>query len=404
MVTDGEDDAATLALLKKFPTSKSHNRDGWFYRNIVATTAVQLGSGSQSDAVVDEVRRIVATACIHSGIYLATDMVKSLHGDERFADAAYACLRSVAEAVNADKQTADQTVQDYLSLARAAYPFDREEGRHYFSGAVQVASRVGDDAWDRWRAVLAIGEVTQAENDEQGFALASHLAHTAEAIEPYLGDGFDTEALLRALAKLTGRHVLALVGRWRDRRFGDVSYMLDILVRSGLFEDVPHLALALAPLSERINLSEQAASLAHQGRLDAKLFRAIESLSWRMGRHLDPASLGEDASARFNVQHHALALPEVEIRSSLDSDGETDSQRERREEAEQGRRRLAGIDLTRTDMMPEVDRAMDAIGYSEATGAFVKEMRPVDHNLSGLRSWAPSARAPTWPLRGGHRY
>lgn len=375
VVTDGGEDTATLALLKKFPTSRSHNRDGWFFRKLAATTAIQIGRGSQSDAVVDEVRRIVADACEHSGIYLATDIVKCLHGDERFADAAYACLRSVAEAVDAEKQTADQTIDDYLSLARAAYPFDREEARHYFSGAVTVASRVGEDAWDRWRAVLAIGEVTHAEDEESGFALAAHLADTAEAIQPYLGDAFDTEALLQALQRLTGRHALALVSKWRDRRFGDVSYMINSLVQGGLFDDVPHLALALAPLCERIDLSGPTASLARRGQLDAKLFDAIQSLSWRLGRHLDPEVLGAAVSARFHVQRHDPPLPEAKVRSSLDIDGETDYQRKRQTQAEEGRRRLAEADLTRTDMVPEIDRAMDAIGYSEATAAFVEEMR-----------------------------
>lgn len=165
------DDRTALALVKTHPTGTFSNGDKWFLRRIAGAITAQLGTESASAEVVVEVNLIVSTAADHSGLYVATEMVECLRGDTRYADAAYTCLDDLSKAVEGEKQTADQTIEDLVALARAAYAYDPEEARGYFSQAVGVASRVGDDAWDRWRSVLSLAEHSGADEASAAFAL-----------------------------------------------------------------------------------------------------------------------------------------------------------------------------------------------------------------------------------------
>lgn len=370
------DDAETLALIKTFPTARSHDRDGWFLRRVAATITAQLGREAQSEEVIALTRTIVSEAEQHSGAYLATDMVACLHGDERYALAAYTCLDEVAQAVVREKQSADQTVDDLLAVTRAAYPYDRDEARSYYSQAVEVASRVGEDGWDRWRSVLSIAAVASGEDDQAGFALASQLARTAEEIEPYLGDGFDVEALIRALSQLSGPRALSFVSQWRDRRFGPLGYMLHSLTQSTqLFKEFPHLSIALAPLADRIDVSTQLAVVAHRGELDKRRFDAVQAHSWRMGAHLDPQRLGSNIAAEFHVLPHGDPIPAEREQSSIFGSGDSAYQEGRCREEAQARARLSELDFTRSADIADAAAAIESFISTDGMDALVDELK-----------------------------
>jgi hypothetical protein len=393
------DEAESLALIKTYPTTRSRERDGWFLRRVAAPITTQLGRGAQSEGLVAQVRAIVAEAGTHSGAYLATDMIACLHGDERYAEVAYTCLNAVAEAVIQDKQTADQTVKDLIGVARAAYPFDRVEARGYFAQAVEIASRVGDDGWDRWRSVLSIAAVASGENEQDGFALASHLAHTAEEVEPYLGDGFDVEALVRAMSQLTGPRALAFVSRWRERRFGPLEYMVYSLVQSTpLFVDYPHLAMAFAPLADRINLSAHLASMAQRGELDDRRFDIVQHLAWRLGEHLDPGPLSSEVAAKFGVVPHSDPIPAVREPSSIFDRHDSTYEEDRRKLKSQARERLSRLDLTTTAGIAAAAAAIEDLGGADGIAALLDELtqRPVSKWGSIIRAVRTSDSLTPW--------
>ena len=393
------DEAESLALIKTYPTARSRERDGWFLRRIAAAITAQFGRGAQTEELVAQVRAVVAEAETHSGVYLATDMVECLHGDERFAEVAYTCLSAVAAAVVQDKQTADQTVKDLVDVARAAYPFDRNEARGYFAQAVEVASRVGDDGWDRWRSVLSIAAVASGENEQDGFALASHLAHTAEEVEPYLGDGFDVEALVRAMSHLTGPRTLAFVSRWRERRFGPSEYMVYSLVQSThLFVDYPHLAVAFAPLADQINLSERLASMAQRGELDDRRFDIVQDLAWRLGEHLDPGLLSSEVAAKFGVLPHSDPIPAVRDPSSTFDRENSTYEEDRRKRESQARGRLSELDLTATAGIAAAAAVIEELSGAEGSAALLDELtqRPVSKWASIIRAVRTSDALTSW--------
>lgn len=386
----GEANAAeTLKLIKTFPTARSHDRDGWFLRRVAAPITAKLGREAQSEEVIALVRTVVSTAEEHSGSYLATDMVACLHGDERYALAAYTCLGEVAQAIVREKQSADQTIDDLLAVTRAAYPYDRAEARSYYSQAVEVASRVGEDGWDRWRSVLSIAAVASEEDDQAAFALASQLARTAEAIEPYLGDGFDTPALTRALAQLTGPRALAFISQWRERRFGSLGYMLYSLIHSTqLFEESPHLSIALAPLADRIDVSAQLAAVARRGELDRRRFEAVQALSWRLGKNLDATSLDADTVEEFQLLPHGDPIPTVRETSTILGVGDSAYQESRRKEEAMARERLKELDLTRSADIADAAAAIESFVSTDGVDALIDELkrRPVS-------TWGRIARA-----------
>lgn len=383
------DDADTLALIKTFPTARSHDRDGWFLRRVAATITAQLGREAQSQEVITLTRTIVSAAAQHSGPYLATDMVACLHGDERYALAAYTCLGEVAQAVVREKQSADQTVEDLLAVTRAAYPYDRDEARSYYSQAVEVASKVGEDGWDRWRSILSIAAVASGEDDQAGFALASKLARTAEEIEPYLGDGFDVEALVLALSQLTGPRALSFVSRWRDRRFGSLDYMLYSLTQSTqLFKEFPYLSIALAPLADRIDISIQLAIVAQRGELNKRRFDAAQAHSWRMGAHLDPQPLGANIAAEFHVLPHGDPIPAAREKSSIFGSSDSAYQEGRRREEAQARARLSELDLTSSGDITDAAAAIESFTSTDGVDALVDELK-----RRPLSTWSRIVRA-----------
>ncbi len=130
-----------------------------------------------------------------------------------------------------EREHAESKSDSYVKLARAVLVVSRSEAAAYFSLAVEVASKIGDENLDRWGALLDLAD-RAASRDGQNPVIAYRLARCAELTYDYVDRDkhFDWEATVEAISGLCGKSSLAILSRWRDRDFGWAGRILPIAV------------------------------------------------------------------------------------------------------------------------------------------------------------------------------
>lgn len=135
---------------------------------------------------------------------------------------------SCREKIAADLDTIpDQQAAWYISLARAVLSVDSDDAAVYFSKAIEVVSKFGDEAVDRWEAVVALAE-RSAEEGKASPKTAYRFIRCAELVgdnvvrEKYFG----RNRAMMACAKLHPTSAFAALSRWRDRHVGWFSSQL----------------------------------------------------------------------------------------------------------------------------------------------------------------------------------
>lgn len=324
--------AGIRKLLDSYPTERSSYRDPILLRRIAGPLTAQLARSSRSTRVATSFERILTSAQAHSGLFVATDMIASLQGDARFVESAYACADASAVSAEAELQTADQMADDLVRIARAMYMFDEAEAHAYFEKAVAIASRVGDDTWQRWEAIVSLARGAIVDDPDQAFLLAKHLADSAERLEPYMYSGFDTTKLLGALQRMTGPRVLAIVSQWRDRQFASFGSLIGTLRNQadGVLAGHPELGIALAPFSDGGDLGDELAALSATGSLTDERVSAVQQLAWARGGELAAEDVDPSWAERYGLRPRRPNPDRGYVKSTLDDpDWESKRQRER---------------------------------------------------------------------------
>jgi len=146
-----------------------------------------------------------------------------------FKDDAYNFVQRSSELNRDFREDAESKAGSYLDLARALVGFDRSEAAEYFRLAMSVAGKVGDEIVDRWLALLDLAE-RAADPDRYSAELAYRLARCGEVAEEYNGKHFEIEGTVTAIGGLSPTSLLAILSRWRDRRFGWLTRLLPVAV------------------------------------------------------------------------------------------------------------------------------------------------------------------------------
>lgn len=135
------------------------------------------------------------------------------------------------ESLETSREDAESRADAYLNLARAVLAISQTEAGAYFHRAVEIASRVGDENLDRWAALLWLAAAA-GDPDKRRPWTAYRLSRAAELTYEYVARDkyFDWTGTVEALAGLCASSALAILSRWRDRRFGDQGRLLPILV------------------------------------------------------------------------------------------------------------------------------------------------------------------------------
>ncbi|MFD1722383.1 hypothetical protein [Amnibacterium endophyticum] len=294
----GLSEEEALELLRTFPMQLQQWRDETVLRRFAGPIVMQLATSFDDPAVLNAAIEVLSSAPAHSGLWGVAAMITALHGDDRFADAAFTAAATCREQALDAAWTADEATEGLIRLARAIWAFNAAEGREYASLGITVASRIGDDAYQRWQALLGAARAAGGTAHDDGVLLALRLAHVAERIAPRLNDEIDEQQLVPALAGLAGPMVFAQAAQWRSRFFGSTAWQLGLAVRAlRLGETAPLAAAALAACSDRIALPPLLARLQETGAASPRRLAALQELEWARGGRSLPEGERQDGGA-----------------------------------------------------------------------------------------------------------
>lgn len=243
------------------------------------------------------------------------------------------CLRSLQGEHDAT-QDVDSKIDTYVKVARALLPIDAPEAAAYLQKAIEVASRLGDEAYDRWDCILQLGDRAVTTPPRRA-DLAYRLGRCGEIVRNYLDKHFDWTATLRILTGLSPEGGLAMVSRWRDRGVGwfdeVLTDTLQAMLDTGTIDPReaaafigfdfswahPKLldaALAASAGAERRRIFEGALSYLRVKSLSEKTLRKLADAARRHG--LDATEITEraDAEARSAARRPATTTPLPEER------------------------------------------------------------------------------------------
>jgi len=347
---DVANDDFTLSLFAAFPASRSSYQDPVLLRRIAGPMAAQFARTTSSPEVKDAFGELMLNANAHSGLFVAAEMIAALQGDERFVTGAFAAAAAAAAGAEVEHQSADQTADDLVRLARSVYSYDPAEAREYFDKAVAIVSRVGDDAWQRWEALTALARAASGDDSDGAFLLAARVARALEGLEPYLYSGFNTRKLIDALQHLAGPKSLAILSRWQDARFGDFTGMFNEFRDRpfGVLAAHPVLRVALGALTPSVRVGAELEALEANGALTDAVFRASRSLVLAAGGDISAEDVGVAIAARFDL---SSSRPHTDNANPLSSVGTSDYQAEQERDLEELRKTLRGIPLGTTTGM-----------------------------------------------------
>jgi hypothetical protein len=136
----------------------------------------------------------------------------------------------------------------YVQIARSILTISRSEAEAYFNEAVEVSNKIGDENLARWGAFLDLAD-RAAKPGRPASEVAYKLSRCAELTYDYVARDkhFNWDGTVRALGGLCPTSSLAILSRWRDRRFGSEERILPELIES-LVEQGSVAALDALPL------------------------------------------------------------------------------------------------------------------------------------------------------------
>lgn len=128
-----------------------------------------------------------------------------------------------------ERSDAESKSEGYINAARAVLLVSKSDAAAYFNEAVEVASKIGDENLARWDSILDLAD-RAASDDRPSPETAYHFARCAELTYDYVGRDkhFNWEATIEALCGLCPASTLAILSRWRDRKFGWSERILPI--------------------------------------------------------------------------------------------------------------------------------------------------------------------------------
>lgn len=161
------------------------------------------------------------------------------------------------EIAGEERTTADSKAESFVAAARAVVALSATEAATYFDHAVAVASRVGDENLQRWNAILDLAD-RAAGHEEAAPRTAYGLARCAELTYEYVARDkhFEWEGTVEAIAGLCPSSALAILSRWRDRRFGNRARLLPVAIHRLVAQGDLAADVALALIGFRADWNE----------------------------------------------------------------------------------------------------------------------------------------------------
>ncbi len=250
-----ESDTALLDRYQELATATFTDRSSYEPPHLLLNTAARVGTRLLAARSTPAARDQLASWCQRNNRHLTraalTDIVRISSPAPDLHPLAVAAANLVRTDIDKGREDAKSMSDALIRLARATYRFDEREARAHFLHAVEITDRIGDDAYARWEALCAIAGPAGKAIDNRA-ARAYRLAQVAENLEPFLGEGPDSQLALEAVGRLSGPDAIAIGSRWRDRRTAQPAAVASALATgpASVLATRPAAALSLIPLSD----------------------------------------------------------------------------------------------------------------------------------------------------------
>ncbi|WP_329371558.1 hypothetical protein [Streptomyces sp. NBC_01483] len=181
----------------------------------------------------------------HIADEVLVDAVRAAAPVDELQHIAIELAQSVAVSLDTTHDSAEYKAEQMVKLARAVQRFDTNEAHAYFTRAIDLTDRVGDDVHHLWRALLAVARRASEGNHEDD-RRAYRVAQLAESLQPYLGDAMDHSTVLSAMGHLDPTTATVVASRRRDRRLCSEGPFLQALLGEEAGPLAPSAVTALA--------------------------------------------------------------------------------------------------------------------------------------------------------------
>lgn len=173
------------------------------------------------------------------------DAVRAAAPVDELQHIAVELAESISASLDTTQDSAEYKAEQMVKLARAVQRFDTREAHAYFTRAIDLTDRVGDDVHVLWASFLAVAR-RASEGTHDDDRRAYRVAQLAESIQPYLGDGMDHAAVLSVMGRLNPTTATVVASRWRDRRLSSEGPYIQALLDEEVGPLAPSAVTALA--------------------------------------------------------------------------------------------------------------------------------------------------------------
>ena len=276
---------SALQIIKCYRVSSTEDEARLLEHRFARQIMPLIASNFQDESIKNKFSQIIQGIGNEHPTLGAKDILPGLHGDIRFES-------EIIELANAARCALDNVVGDIsgkaetlVGIARGLYPFSADEAGAYFDYATKIMAGIDDNVAYRWEAIIALTKVSAGTSQENAVSLANRVARIGEKLGNLEPEIVREPDLVYALAALSGSHVLRFLGQWRDRRFGDLSWQCEGLIRgcNALLADRPDIQAILAPFSTSISLDSIIRKLDNK---DANTLFVVNKIAARLGQAL----------------------------------------------------------------------------------------------------------------------
>jgi hypothetical protein len=158
-----------------------------------------------------------------------TRLCATVAGAESFA---FEMAENAATLHRAERSDVRHLVEGLVDVARSLLPVSPTDAEGYFNEAVEVASKIGEENFARWEALIQLAE-RAANEARQATEVAYNFARCAEVTRSYVDRDkhFAWNATIEALVGLCPSSSITIASRWRDRHFGSDGRILEVAIR-----------------------------------------------------------------------------------------------------------------------------------------------------------------------------
>jgi len=158
-----------------------------------------------------------------------TRLCATVAGAENFA---FETAEKAATLHRAERSDVRHLVEGLVDVARSLLPVSTTDAEDYFNEAVEVASKIGEENFARWEALIQLAK-RAANETRPAPEVAYNFARCAEVTRSYVDRDkhFAWNTTIEALVGLCPSSSLTIASRWRDRHFGSDGRVLEVAIR-----------------------------------------------------------------------------------------------------------------------------------------------------------------------------